>query len=262
MKLYTSCLSTALHYLGIGVPPVGEFNDDSITEYFKLDDLYAREPGKLFAFTQSYHHWPYLIFEQFAGSSQLDRFKTCSANFPILAIALDGQGFHGQHERHWETGMGNLYLSAYMPVQWFEKHCHMPMNCITPKSSENISKELLNFLQNWPCISVLKACQSVLKLKKNTEISIKLPNDIIVKQEAITYKLAGCLTELVVQDSMIQAIRIGIGLNIHHTPQICSNYGISAICCEAIHTGDPSHLYTELLNKIALYLLTIDQDMF
>lgn len=250
MKLYTSNLSEALYYFGISVPPVGESDDSFMNQNFRLEDKKSRQPGRVFTFTQSYHHWHELIFEQYAGNSQLDRLKQYASNQPVLAIALDGEGFHGQHNRHWETGVGNLYLSARIPASWFEV------------ISQNDLDKMCTHLQMWPCISVLNAIQSELILKDNTMLSIKRPNDIIVNRDGCIYKLAGCLTELDIQGSTLQAIRFGIGLNIHHTPEITSNYGISAICCEQIHKGDASKLYTKLLSSIAEHLLTIDEKMF
>lgn len=260
MKLYTSSLSEALYYLGISVPPVYESDDSSIRNFFRLEDRKSNQPGKIFTFTQSYHHWHHLIFERYAGSSQLDRLRQFATHQPVLAIALDGEGFHGQHNRHWETGLGNLYLSARIPASWFEDHHRLTIQNMTQFSQTDLDK-IYTDLQMWPCISVLNAIQSVLILRDNTTLSIKLPNDIIVNQDGGIYKLAGCLTELDMQGSTLQSIRIGIGLNIHHTPEITSNYGMSAICCEQIHTGDASKLYSKLLGSIAEHLLTIHEDM-
>lgn len=205
-----------------------------------LDEKESSAEGRICELNTDFYGWNCILFEKNAASSQLDRLKTCNAPWPVLALALDGSGFHGQHQRPWMTGSGNLYLSAYFP-----------QNTIF----QNLSEAFYTSLHQIPCQAVWNALNKVLILRDNVELSIKYPNDIVTTIENQSYKLCGCLTELTVSGSKIESIRMGIGLNILHSPELVSSCGFPAICCAAIHAGLQDNLFDTILVEVARNLM-------
>ena len=251
MDLLTSDILTAQSYLGIEATPARVSSQPPCFEDYPWNDLKCRQSPQSYHFSQDYCRWQGLIFEQFAGSSQLERLKYCTGSIPILAVALDGTGFYGQHQRSWQTGLGNIYISSYIPISWIKTKYDIPENTL----------QFWQLLQILPCMAVIKALEETLIFKPDTDVLIKRPNDIVVKKKGRIFKLAGCLTEVTMQQQQIVSIRPGIGLNVDHAPFLSSDTGYSAICCKDICINDTPDLYTRLLQSIAQNLITIDQKM-
>ena len=58
-----------------------------------------------------------------------------------------------------------------------------------------------------------------LYLKKNTNMIIKWPNDILINNK----KVSGTLIEFLSSGNKITDVIIGIGINLHHNPFILKN---------------------------------------
>ena len=252
MELLTVDIQKAQSCLGISDLPYETVSNSNRFDTYPWHDQSSRQRPQIYRFSQNFSQWSCLIFETFAGSSQLERLKYCTGSTPILAIALDGSGFYGQHQRIWQTGLGNLYLSAYIPMNWLKTKL--------PQSIIENTHCLFEVLQKIPCMAVLKALEQTLTYKPDYIPGIKHPNDIVVKTKGRNYKLAGCLTEITMQQDKIQSVRMGIGLNIDHAPLLTTDTEYEAICCKDICINDHSDLYTQILRLIALNLITIDKE--
>ena len=213
---------------------LSECCDSSGFEGFIVCDESAPGTPKVFAAPGSIGAFEYIIVEGMAAESQLDRLKNCCSKYPILAMALDGRGFHGQHNRPWMTGVGNLYLSMYLPSldsghigieDVVPDHCQIgdylsESQVIALYESSNVYTKL----QMMPCMAVYRT------LKKLGVIPVvRYPNDIVVNINNLPHKIAGCLTDVSVRGDAIQSVRFGIGLNVEFAPDVDGN-GLDATC--------------------------------
>ena len=211
---------------------------DNPFEGFILDEQEDSLIPQIIYIKGNFGGWNNIIFEKYTNSSQLDRLKHCHASNPILALALDGKGFHGQHNRSWQTGPGNLYISTYSPFS------------ITLSNSTQVYHRLHQI----PCAAVIKALKQVIHFTPSCILNIKPPNDIVVTIQKQTYKLGGCLTDITLQGNQITSLRMGIGLNIHFAPDIPPTEGLPAACCSGFHQDPTDDLFFPLLKSIATNL--------
>ncbi|MBR4984218.1 MAG: hypothetical protein IKY83_00560 [Proteobacteria bacterium] len=169
--------------------------------------------------------WGRCLFERFADGSQFDRLRAWQGD-EIFAIALDGTGFHGQHGRVWQSGVGNLYLSIAMPV-------HVDAACVKA-------------LMALPARAVIEAVSPLMTVMPE----VKVPNDVVVRgADGAMSKMAGCLTEVRMGRAAITQVRYGIGINIAHAPEIKENGHLQA-CALSGYLRDPappSALYRRVL---------------
>ena len=208
-------------------------------EGFVLDEQEKSLSPQIISVEGDFGGWNYMIFEKYTNSSQIDRFKHCTAPNPIFAIALDGKGFHGQHHRIWQTGLGNLYISTFFPVS----NLH-----ISDFPQRN------TWFHQVPCQAVIKALSQIIQFSPSCMLGIKPPNDIVITILDQTYKLGGCLTEIAIQGNQITSLRMGIGLNIQFAPNIPSTEGLPAACCSSFHQNSSDDLFFPLLKSIAANL--------
>lgn len=140
------------------------------------------------------------MIEDFSASSQFDRLRAWQGP-AIWTVAFDGNGFHGQYARPWQTIRGNLFLCLAMPV-----HLLIDMaDKIQRIPAEILARELNRFSVS------------------NVHAQIKLPNDVVVYPSAgdITgYKIAGSLTEMRISGQRITQVRYGIGMNLVSAPTV------------------------------------------
>ena len=185
--------------------------------------------------------WKLGVIEEYANSSQFDRLKVWQGK-PVFAVACDGMGFHGQHGRIWQTGLGNLYLSMAIPIK------------------TDVANAAA--LQVLPAQSIIRVLQDTWRSGIHAEI--KAPNDIIVIHDEARSpcKLAGILTELRIQGTQITQVRYGIGMNIKFAPDIddiqhlpatyllkCGDWGDADACYRFILF----HLLNDVIEQTAGY---------
>ena len=243
MKLLTANLIQSTESINLDAAKFSEILKDEAFSGYVFNDKAFANPPKVYAAQGSFYGWPNLILEAYAQNSQLDRLKKCTGNEPILAIALDGDGFHGQHQRHWQTGKGNLYLSLYLP------------KIVLP--DRLLHKDLpnqLQFLQMQPCHAVFQTLSETLKLNDDVQLDIKPPNDIIAQIAGIPHKIAGCLTEIRLFNNKLLSVCMGIGLNIQFAPEIEAGTGLPATCCAHILSEVPPSLYATITSALAFHL--------
>lgn len=147
--------------------------------------------------------FPYpLIIESYALSSQYDRIAECTSAEPIFALALNGEGFHGQHNRPWLAGKGNLHLCARIPLA---------QTTLTPL---------------YQIIPSLAAARLL-----NDQIKLKWPNDLVLEHPL--RKLGGALTGIFTSaaPNAQKALVIGIGLNLCFAPSVMTFGELGAAAC-------------------------------
>lgn len=186
--------------------------------------------------------WQLAIFEAHAPSSQFDRLvhsQIPTSQGPLFAIALDGQGFHGQHQNTWETGVGNLYFSASLPFDdlALDLDCAKVATLLACVATREAIAEQLKFDQRFDAISA-----------EALTPKCKWINDIVCGDE----KIAGCLASIQIEGRRIRRLNLGIGINIAHKPTPDSGYNMPP-CCFADFDGQNAHdplRYAALLSSL------------
>jgi len=114
---------------------------------------------------------------------------------PVACLALEGSGFHGHRGRSWAAEAGNIHLSVGLPV-------NLPAAGTLP---------LLIML---PAVAVVDAVGTV----SDGRISpgIKWVNDILVDGR----KIAGVLTTTQTRGQLVEAVTLGIGVNVATAPAV------------------------------------------
>ena len=221
-----------------------EITDFSGFDGFQLADEWSSNAPKAFETEGSIGGFGHIIVEGMSANSQLDRLKDCRGNVPLLALALDGQHFHGQHGRPWISGMGNLYLS-----------CYLPKMTLTVLGLEHLDNAILPDIPIGTCLTELQTnrlfdmqqtqirlqmmmCRAVFEALQSLGLSpvLRYPNDIVMYIENVPHKIAGCLTELTVCRDIVESAHFGIGLNVHKAPEI-TDTGLPACCIHDFISG-------------------------
>jgi len=113
---------------------------------------------------------------------------------PVAILALEGSGFHGHRGRHWAAEAGNIHLSAGLPV--------------------NLDAGVLPRLIMLPAVSVVDAVRAATGDK--VAPGIKWVNDLLVDGR----KIAGVLTTTQTRGRLVEAVTLGIGLNVARAPDV------------------------------------------
>lgn len=157
-----------------------------------------------------------IIIEAYSQTSQYDRILHCSFDHPVVAIAIDGRGFHGKYGRTWHTYPGNFYLTCFFPFQKGlarvgEASPYAAMAtpyASTPSAACGGVRDpdpgaCLPWYQAAPCVALAES------LPPGTRI--KWPNDLVT--ETPPRKLGGILTALTAT-----GVCYGIGINLVKAP--------------------------------------------
>ncbi len=216
---------------------LAETNDFAGFDGFELSDESASDTPKVFETEGSIGGFERVVVEGLSANSQLDRLKSCRSNAPVMALALDGRQFHGQHGRPWISGLGNLYLSLYLPNATLKSigldrldDGFQAEDLLGTCLSEIQTNRLFNMQQTqmrlmmMPCRAVFETLQGL-----GLAPALRYPNDIVMSIGDQPHKIAGCLTELTVCRDEIESARFGIGLNVKCAPRI-SDTGLPACC--------------------------------
>lgn len=136
-----------------------------------------------------------IIFETYAARSQYDALLSLDPlpQVPVVCVALDGAGFHGQHARSWSTAPGNLFFCAKL------ESAHAPRT------------DALPWLQ---CVGPLAVAQTIAPVVA-PPVRLKWINDVLVNDQ----KIAGILTHY----RQLRARHCafwGIGLNVECAPPV------------------------------------------
>lgn len=114
---------------------------------------------------------------------------------PVACLALEGRDFHGHRGRSWAAEPGNIHLSVGLPV-------NLPPSGTLP---------LLIML---PAVAVVDAVREV--TGGRVQPGIKWVNDILVEGR----KIAGVLTTTQTRGALVEAVTLGIGLNVARAPVV------------------------------------------
>ena len=112
---------------------------------------------------------------------------------PTLIIAKSQKKGRGQYGRKWISHKGNIFMTVY-----FSLKKKIEIKSLSKKVYKLLKKSLEKFV--------------------NEKITIKLPNDLLIKGS----KVCGILQETIFRDELKYLI-IGVGINLENTPHI-SNY--------------------------------------
>lgn len=113
---------------------------------------------------------------------------------PVACLALEGRGFHGHRGRHWAAEAGNIHLSVGLPV--------------------DLDIVVLPRLIMLPAVAVVDAVRAVTRGKVTP--GIKWVNDLLVDGR----KIAGVLTTTQTRGRRVEAVTLGIGLNVDRAPVV------------------------------------------
>ncbi|NJL97408.1 MAG: biotin--[acetyl-CoA-carboxylase] ligase [Synechococcaceae cyanobacterium SM2_3_2] len=130
----------------------------------------------------------------------MDWLRTGSLALPegITVVAARQSGGRGQHDRHWHSSSGGLYLSVLL----------------TPHQDLDQLSQLTVAL-GWGIASHLKQfCRQAYAAEVAAAIGVKWPNDLVIQG----HKLAGILTQARWQGSQLQGVVAGVGLNVNNAP--------------------------------------------
>lgn len=174
-----------------------------------------------------------VVVEYFARRSQYDVLLELSPlpRGRILMLAIDGDGFHGQHGRPWQSGRGNLYLCMKL-----EARCALPTD-------------------TWPKLLDVAPTAIVKTITPHIvcPCTRKPVNDIMIQGK----KTAGTLTHCRQEKTRFCAF-FGIGLNVRFAPE-CDQ----PTTCLAHHC--PEHVQVEdlwftVLRELILHLTDTFED--
>lgn len=141
---------------------------------------------------------PYrLVVESYSLSSQYERLAPCRVPVPVFALAIHGEGFHGQFNRPWLSSKGNLHLCARIP---------MAAAAASP------------LFQIIPSLAVARGVAG--------DLAFKWPNDIVTGNPP--RKIGGALSSYLSGDG---ALLFGIGVNLSRAPKTTTLSGMDAAAC-------------------------------
>jgi len=157
--------------------------------------------------------WSHAVIVAEAPSSQFDVLRESLASAlhlpgPTACVALSGRGFHGQRGRPWVSAPGNLHMCAAFP------------------SPPLVAREALSL----PMLPALAVVDAVWELTGGAlRPGIKWVNDLMVEGR----KIGGVLTATQLQGDRIDAILLGIGVNVATAPPVPPTPFVPLVGCLA-----------------------------
>lgn len=124
---------------------------------------------------------------------------------PYLFTANSQTSGRGQHGRTWQSPLGNVYLSLYIP---------------TAKFAENDISQLKQRLDGRLSLCVGYQLSQMAEITSLEKIGVKWVNDIGFYKDDIFQKLSGILIEPVSLENQLLGVVVGVGMNISSTPTL------------------------------------------
>lgn len=121
-------------------------------------------------------------------------------------IALSGQGFHGQRNRPWSVGRGNLHLVVHFAPQ-------------RPAKAIGHGFTLL------PAVAAIRAIRRL--GGGRVDAGLKWVNDIVVDGR----KVGGLLAKTQTQDGIVRDAVLGLGINIDSAPEVPATPFVPLVGC-------------------------------
>lgn len=126
-------------------------------------------------------------------------------------------GGRGQHGRTWQSPIGNVYLSLYMPTSEF---CQDKNRALTQRLDGRLSLCVGYQLSQLAEIIELNQQRNRQNLPK---LGVKWVNDIGFYQDEQFNKLAGILIEPVTVENQTLGVVVGVGMNIAFAPDLSAS---------------------------------------
>jgi len=144
--------------------------------------------------------WRRIFLIRKAKESQFDVVRRALAgndrpSGAIASVAIEGDGFHGHRDRGWSAVRGNLHLTAAL-------------------FPDVPAAEFAPAMTMLPAVAVTEGIRRA--THGRVEPGIKWVNDILVAGR----KVAGVLTATVTQGETLEAVVLGIGLNVETVPEV------------------------------------------
>ncbi len=151
---------------------------------------------------------PYAVLIDHAATSQFDAVVQAArteTHWPdrLVALALTGEGFHGQRNRSWQALRGNLHFTGQYTVDIDARTAAAAITAL-------------------PAVATVRALTT---LAPGARFGIKWVNDILFAGG----KVAGVITATQVEGARVQRITLGIGVNVRQAPALpAAAYGVPA----------------------------------
>lgn len=159
--------------------------------------------------------WDYLVIIDVATGSQYDALRRMDPRrLPgsIASVAATGSGFHGHHERAWQTRRGNLHLCLQRDPDLDAAECGLAMTAL-------------------PAVALVDVLEATGPWCGPP--GIKWVNDILIDDR----KVAGVLTATQSLRGRLTGLTLGLGLNIKATPVLPTGPFVHAAGCLAESPG-------------------------
>lgn len=175
---------------------------------------------------------------------------------PHLLTADSQSSGRGQHGRTWQSPIGNVYLSLYVPTQAVSSQQDIYLaNRLDGRLSLCVGYQLSN-------LSVIAHINAARAAKQLPTIGVKWVNDVGFyeykdDQRFQFQKLAGILIEPVSISGQLLGVVVGVGVNIAHAPVLTRqtqeglNYqaiSLQALTAQMLHAND---FYQPIADAIA-----------
>jgi len=160
------------------------------------------------------HGWRALAVVERAAESQYDALLAAARRIgdvpaPVAALALAGDGVHGNRGRPWHAERGNLHLSCAIPVD---------LDAATTAAAVSAV----------PAVAVLDALAAC---APGRVPRLKWVNDVLVDGA----KLAGVLAAAQSRGPRLRTIVCGIGINVEGAPPVAPTLFVPRVTCLRAH---------------------------
>lgn len=152
--------------------------------------------------------WDAVVLVDHAAASQYDALLAAlrrrgSPPGAMVALALSGQGFHGNRDRSWRAERGNLHLCCQVPVDL----------------------DLASCMAAVPAVAAVSVCEAITSLCPGASPVIKWINDVLLGGA----KVAGVLASAQSRGARLLALTYGIGLNVQVSPVVPPTLFVPAV---------------------------------
>lgn len=148
----------------------------------------------------------------------------------------------GQHGRSWQSPIGNVYLSLYIPFQTFAV-------TDTPQLQKLLDGRL-SLCVAYHLVNMLMIQQ--INQQNMIKIGVKWVNDLGFYQHGIFQKLSGILIEPVNIENRLLGVIVGVGLNICQAPELTQQTQ-EGLAYQAICLADFDNSFKSIDNLKPIY---------